>query len=217
MRSGNRSPPISGFSRALSRAQRVSAPRHSSGISESTSMRARTSSLRLVSCVEEASIVCGQSRARAALRAWNAGTIEAEVDRVAADLVERDEAVVDVERRVLDALRHHRAGDLLELHHEGEQLRAVLRAETFDIAQEQRIAEEIEELARRARVAPLRLRDRLLDVLRVVVRDRLGAVRRVGAVDRQAGDHLAEGEGEAVEREIAVAAVALRDALQLVG
>ena len=37
-------------------------------------MRARTSSLRLVSCVELESIACGQRFARSAVRWWNADT-----------------------------------------------------------------------------------------------------------------------------------------------
>ena len=41
-----------------------------------------------------------------------------EARRVAADLVQRREAEVAVERRVLDPLRHHRAGRLLEAHDE---------------------------------------------------------------------------------------------------
>ena len=37
----------------------------------------------------------------------------AELLRLAADLIERGEPVVDVEDRVLEPLRHHRAGELL--------------------------------------------------------------------------------------------------------
>ena len=42
----------------------------------------------------------------------------AEHGRVAAHLVQRDEAVVDIERGVLDAFRHDRPGRLLEAHDE---------------------------------------------------------------------------------------------------
>ena len=55
------------FFRPFKRVQRVSAVRHSRGSSDSTLIRALTSSLRLVSCVELASIVAGQSRASSAL------------------------------------------------------------------------------------------------------------------------------------------------------
>ncbi len=60
-------------------------------------MRARTSSERLLSWVEVASIVCGHLAARSALAPWNADDRHAEVVRIAADVVQRHEAVVDVE------------------------------------------------------------------------------------------------------------------------
>ena len=47
---------------------------HVSDISDSTLRRARKSSERLVSCVEVASISCGQCRARYSASAWNART-----------------------------------------------------------------------------------------------------------------------------------------------
>ena len=43
-----------------------------------------------------------------------------EVLRLAAHLVERDQAVVDVEDGVLQSLGHHRPRDLLELHREAQ-------------------------------------------------------------------------------------------------
>jgi hypothetical protein len=43
---------------------------------------------------------------------------EREAARVAADFVQRRQALVAVERRVLDPFRHHRAGRLLEPRHE---------------------------------------------------------------------------------------------------
>ena len=74
-------------------------------------MRARTSSLRLVSWVE-----VGEQRVRPALqRARRSGGGSSARDTpnalwVAADLVQRDQPVVDVEGGVLDALGHDRAG-----------------------------------------------------------------------------------------------------------
>ena len=56
------------------RLQRRTVSRQAAGISLMTSMRARTSSLRLASCVEVASIVCGQCGARSRLAAWKAAT-----------------------------------------------------------------------------------------------------------------------------------------------
>ena len=56
---------------------------------------------------------------------------DAEPARVAADLVERDQAVVDVEGRVLDSLGHHRRGHLLELAGEPPLLGPVLLGEAI--------------------------------------------------------------------------------------
>ncbi len=112
---GRASPPR--WCRSLRSDQLRTASHHVLGISESSASRARTSSLRLVSCVEVASIGVRPVLLRGSqFAAWNSSTARARTGRVAADLVERDEAVVVVERRVLDPLGHHRAGELLEPH-----------------------------------------------------------------------------------------------------
>jgi hypothetical protein len=61
------------------RAHRRNCVCHNAGTSDSTSMRARTSSLRLLSCVEVASIVAGQLLARSALAPWKALTVTPKV------------------------------------------------------------------------------------------------------------------------------------------
>ncbi len=58
--------------RRLARAQRAVACFHAPGSSESTFRRARTSSLRLVSCVDVAESACGQCAARSAIQSWSA-------------------------------------------------------------------------------------------------------------------------------------------------
>ena len=88
--------------------------RHRRRASVSATMRARTSGERFVSCVYVVSRCSGNRSARSRSRAWNSSTPSAEAAGVAADLVQRGEAEVAVERRVLDALRHHRPGRLLE-------------------------------------------------------------------------------------------------------
>ena len=67
-----------------------------------------------MSCVVDTSSPRGKRRARSALPAWKRSTGSRPARRVAADLVERQEAHVAVERRVLDALGHHRRRRLLE-------------------------------------------------------------------------------------------------------
>ena len=87
--------------------------------------RARASSPRLVSCVAVAVRPCGHSPARARImrvkgrRADSAGR-----GGIAADLVEREQAVVAIERGVLQRLRHHRPGELLHLEGEAAHARA---------------------------------------------------------------------------------------------
>ena len=68
-------------------------------------------------------MVVGQRLARSSPAAWNAFSERPKCAGIAADLVQRDEAVVAVERGVLDALRHHRRGELLEAHGEAQHLR----------------------------------------------------------------------------------------------
>ena len=95
--------------------QRADAARaHSSGSSASTVIRARTSSLRLVSWVDSVVIAAaGRADAGAAARRGTPRP-RCRTRRVAADLGERDEPGVAVEGGVLDALGHHRPGGLLE-------------------------------------------------------------------------------------------------------
>ena len=85
-----------------------------SAIPASAPIRARTSALRFESCVEPASSARGKRAARSAFARWNSVDGDPEAARVGADLVQREQPHVAVEGRVLDALRHHRAGRLLE-------------------------------------------------------------------------------------------------------
>src|SRR5690606_31883620 len=64
--------------------------------------------------------------------------VDAELVRLAADLVPRDEQRIRIEGRVLDALRVHRSGELLEAQRE-------LALERTRDAQQQEIGEEVEE------------------------------------------------------------------------
>ena len=88
---------------------------------------------------------------------------------IAADLVEREQAVVAIERGVLQRLRHHRSGELLHLQGKAAHARrAVARRGRADQIQGQRVAQEIEDAvvggepvgARRARSSPRSARGR---------------------------------------------------------
>ncbi len=91
---------------------------HSSASAASATMRARTSPERFVSCVCVASRWFGKRASRSRFARWNSLDGEREAAGVAADLVQRGQAEVAVERGVLDALRHHGPGRLLEARHE---------------------------------------------------------------------------------------------------
>ena len=80
----------------------------------SAPIRARTSPERFVSCVWVTSRPRGKRSARDRVRGVEAGDAQPESPRVAADLVEREQADVAVEGGVLDALRRHRRRGLLE-------------------------------------------------------------------------------------------------------
>ena len=100
--------------------------------------------------------------------------------RVAADLVQRDEAGVAVERGVLDALGHHRAGGLLEAHAQ--------------------LVGRVGQPRRRARRS--RRRDRAGRPARrsIAAARSVGAGRQVGAVDREGDEQLGQRLGGLVDR-----------------
>src|SRR2546425_836316 len=79
---------------------------------------------------------------------------QAEQTGIAADLVQRDEAVVHIERGVLHALGHYRRRHLLELADEAALLSPFLLTERRRVLQEQNIADEIEQSGVDGRVAP---------------------------------------------------------------
>ena len=90
---------------------------NASGIDASAPIRARTSPERLVSCVWVTSRLRGKRSARSRLPRGT-GRPRREPARVAADVVQGQQPRVAVERRVLDALGHHRRRRLLEARHE---------------------------------------------------------------------------------------------------
>src|SRR5262245_40054409 len=84
--------------------------------------------------------------------------------RIAANLVERQEAVKTIERRVLQRFCHHRAGELLNLEREAP-VAGDAMADTAgsDQIERERIAEEIENAHIRAEPLAARLGDCALD------------------------------------------------------
>jgi hypothetical protein len=113
-------------------------------------------------------------------------------------------------------LRHHRPGELLELHHELRVLLAPHRAQLVRPVEQEDVAHELEDGATRRRVAADRPADRAVDVLPVAEGEVAGVRVDVGAIDREAGDRLPERVGQAAEREVAEAAVLFGDAVEQV-
>ena len=71
----HRNSPVSGSGDGVAFSQRVTNSAHSDGTWDSTPIRARTSSPRLVSWVDSVVIACGHRRARIALLRWNSAAL----------------------------------------------------------------------------------------------------------------------------------------------
>ena len=164
------------------------------------------------------------------------GDAGAEGGRVAADLVERDEPVIAVEGGVLHPLGHDRSGQLLELHDEPAALVPLLLAQGAIVPilplQQEHVSQEIENGRVGGRVAPLGQRHRPHDRAPVAIEtetghaDGRGTPSRstevggegfagdVGAIDREGGDHLAQGVAQGAQGEVARPSILLRDAVQ---
>ena len=116
------------LSGSFRRLQQSNCSSHSRGNSESTLMRARASSPRLVSWVEVALMAARPARQTPAVELVEARQVHRRIHAqgIAAHLVEGDQRVVPVRRGVLQTLRHHRTGELLPAHDEGQHVRLVL-------------------------------------------------------------------------------------------
>ena len=140
----------------------------------------------------------------------------AEVLRLPSHLVERDQPVVDVESSVLEPLRHHRPERLLQLEREGVLGGALALLHVGCELLQEDAGDEIVDARVLGRIAPLGAGHRVEDVVSVPIVDVAGLL-DVGAVHREAGDHLDQGRAQRVEREVARPPVAFRDAVELPG
>ena len=132
---------------------------------------------------------------------------------LAADLVERQQAVEAIQRGVLDSLGGDRRGDLLELHGESAHAPPQFIGRRRQL-QQQRRTHEIEHRRFGRGVAPPRAGDCPFDVAPVAVGNRC---RDVSPVYRETGDDFRERGPQAVVGEVARAPVGTRDPRQLVG
>jgi hypothetical protein len=157
----------------------------------------------------------GQQVVRPGTLPAGAGAVEgvhadAEALRLAAHLVQRHQPVPAIERRVFDTLGRDRAGVLLELEREAQHPVAVgVGLSPGDVCQ-QYIANEVEHGQIRHAAATSRLGDGFQYLVAVVVAAAAGG--QVGAVDREAGDHLHQRAAQGVQRVVAGMRVQLGDA-----
>ena len=134
---------------------------------------------------------------------------EAEMLRLASHFVQRRQPVVNIERRVLEPLRHDRPGALLEFQNEMRVRLPRFVVEIFRETKEQNVAQEIEDRFLERRISALRRDHGALDDGAIFFAHRLSGS-DVGAVNREAGNRLAHRAGERLEGEIAKPAVFLR-------
>src|SRR5262245_51305110 len=145
---------------------------------------------------------------------------DAEPRRFAADLAQRSQRIEAVKGRILDPLRRYRPGQLLEAHDELAPFAppAVIYYfwpfDPFGIAEQQERFDEVEDRRADRRVAAFGVADCPRDVAAILLADLLGFRPNVAAVDREAGDHLAQRVLQAVKREVARVAALLRNPVE---
>ena len=106
---------------------------------------------------------------------------------IAADLVEREQAVVAVERGILERLRHHGAGELLHLQREAAHARRAVRCPPgLDQVHGQRIAQEFEDAVVGGEPVRARFFDGLRDQRAIMLRGHRRG--QIGAIDREMQD-----------------------------
>ena len=155
---------------------------------------------------------------RPLLRPIGTGTVKrihaiAERRRIAADVVQRNEPVVDIKTGVLHALGHHRCGQLLELAREKRGLRGQRRIAGRCLAQDSRF-DEIEDAGIDGAAVPACKSYGPFDIPPVFRRH---FIRDVGAVDRKRNDDFRQGAAQRVEREIPRGPVGAGEAHQSIG
>ncbi len=144
------------------------------------------------------------------------GNGQSELPRITADLVERDEAVIAVEGRVLQTLRHHRPGVLLKFHGKSCHLVAhrAARWRAREIGRDDGV-NEIENLM--PEPAPFLARPGRCPFDIPAILGRYPMRSHIGAIDGEAGDHRPQRPAQAVPRVVSAVPVPLRDAMKIGG
>src|SRR5437879_12970327 len=113
----------------------------------------------------------------------------AEATGISSDFVQRDQAVVAVERGVLQSLRHHCGRDLLEFHGKTEYRLLVPTSIAAVHVDQQDALHKIEDAQVGSAASLLSGNDRFFGVAPVLIRN-LGTI-HVGAIDGETGDDFA--------------------------
>src|SRR4051794_41526754 len=108
----------------------------------------------------------------------------AEALRLAPDLIQRGETIVDIKDRILEPFRHDRAGSLLKLQDELSVGHARFVVEVLRKTEEQYVAQIIEDRFLDPRIAALRRCDGALDHGAIFICHRLDR-REIGSVKRK--------------------------------
>ena len=123
---------------------------------------------------------------------------------IAADFIQRGQAIEYIESSVLDALRHRRTGELLEPHDE-------LGLPIAPNLEQENCAHEVEKIVRQVEAMPFGARDGFIDVTHIIRLDLSCFGYDVGPVNREERNHFAHRLVNVVPHEIAEPAVSFAD------
>src|SRR5215470_225237 len=139
----------------------------------------------------------------------------AELMEIASYLIQRNETIVSIERRVFQSLSHYRTGELLKFHgelHHGVPVRQIL---SLRDASQQHVAEKIEDTDVSRRAPVFGCCNSAANVGYIALRN--GAAVYVRPVYREACDHFGKRITKAVESEVAGVALGQGDSGDLIG
>ena len=134
---------------------------------------------------------------------------------LSADFVQRDQAVIPVECRILDAFRRDRARRLLKFHDEADLLVLVCLRTGFALLQENR-TDEIKHLTADGGIPSLRTRHGHMNVGAITVGDGFRPFGHIRPIDRETGDDFPNCMREIVQRKVPRAPVPFRNQVELV-
>ena len=140
---------------------------------------------------------------------------DSEPTKIAAHIVQRNQAVIAVKGSIFQAFGHHWAGGLLEFHGESDDDFPISRILAFGNTGQKNFLDEIEDAGVCGRTSTFRRDDCLADVMRIMLRDPNGI--DVGPVHRKVCDDLHQRIAQAIECEVAGGSFGKRNARESIG